>query len=73
MIIKIKVKPNAVEDKIKKLSSDEYYVFTTEKASKNKANLSVLKILSREFNVHHSCIKIKNLKSRNKIVEINEV
>lgn len=70
MIIKVKVKPNSNENKIEKVDDNEYNADITEKAEDNKANIELIKLLSKHFNISHKNIKIKNPKSRNKIVEI---
>ena len=70
MIINIKVKPNSGESKIEKISDNEYVAFVMEKAEDNKANKELINLLAREFNVSYRKIKIKNPKSRKKMVEI---
>jgi len=71
MIIKIKVKPNSRENKLEKINDNEYHADITEKAEDNKANIELIKLLSKYFNISHKNIKIKNPSSRNKIIEIN--
>ncbi|MEK6915123.1 MAG: DUF167 domain-containing protein [Nanoarchaeota archaeon] len=73
MIIKVKVKPNASNNKIEKLSENNYYISTTEKAESGKANTSIIKLLSKEFNTNYKNIKIKNPTSRNKIISIKNI
>lgn len=68
MIIKIKVKPNSREQKIEKISDNEFKIHLKEKAENNKANLELLKLLRREFKKPARIIK--GLKSKNKLVEI---
>ncbi len=68
MIIKIKVKPNSKEQKIEKISENEFKINLKEKAEDNKANLELLKLLRREFKKPVRIIK--GLKSKNKIVEV---
>ena len=70
MIVYINVKPNFKEEKIEKISENEYFVWLKEKAEKGKANIALIKILSKELGVHFRDIKIKNPSSRKKIVEI---
>jgi uncharacterized protein YggU (UPF0235/DUF167 family) len=69
MIIKIKVKPGVKEEKIEKVG-EEYIICVKEPAKDNKANVAVLKILSKHFNINYKKIKIVNPTSRNKIVKI---
>lgn len=64
--IKIKVKANARENKIEEINN-EYVVHVKEKAENNKANLAVIKLLSKFFNEK---IYIKSgLRSKNKIID----
>jgi len=72
MIINVKVKPNSNEDKIEKISEKEYIIHVKEPAEDNKANIRLINLLSKGLNAPHKNIKIKNPKSRNKIVEIKE-
>jgi len=52
MIINVSVKPNSKEEKIEKLSEGNYLVFLREPAKDNKANIALLKLLSKEFKVN---------------------
>ncbi|MBI5804012.1 DUF167 domain-containing protein [Candidatus Pacearchaeota archaeon] len=70
MIIKVKVKPKSGREEIVKLDEENYLVFLKEKAEEGKANREPIKILSKEFDVDFSKIKIKTPKSKNKIVEL---
>ena len=71
MIIKIKVKPNSGKKEVQKISDDEYIVSLKERAENNKANIELIKLLSKELKVSSNNIKIiKGLKSKNKIIEI---
>jgi uncharacterized protein YggU (UPF0235/DUF167 family) len=70
MIINVRVKPNSKEDSLEKTESGEYLANISEKAEDNKANIGLIKMLSKEFNVSYKNIKIKNPSSRKKIVEI---
>ncbi len=70
MIIKVKVRAGSLENSFE-LSSDGVYLANIKEDSvKGLANLSLIKIISKEFGVHFSKIKIKNPKSRLKIIEI---
>jgi len=71
MIIRIKAKPNSREDKIEKISEEDYVISVKERAEKGKANCKIAKLLAKEFNVETKKIKIKNPSSRNKIIEID--
>lgn len=70
MIIHVRVKPGSRKDSFEKINNNEYLICTSEKAVDGKANLEVIKTISKEFNVHYSRIQIKNPKSRLKIIEI---
>ena len=70
MIIYAKVKPNSLKDEISKLEDGTYLIKTSAKALDGKANLTVIKLISKEFGVSSMAVKIKNPKSRNKIIEI---
>jgi hypothetical protein len=70
MIIYVKVKPNSSEDKVEKVSNNEYNISVKEKAEQGKANNRIINLLAKEFNVSYRKIKIKNPMSRKKIIEI---
>lgn len=70
MIIKVKVKPGAKEEIIKKISDSEYAISLTQRAEDGKANARLINMLAKEFGVNFRQIVIKNPKSREKIVEI---
>lgn len=70
MIIQVKVKSGATFDNIERMEDGSYLIYTKVKAIDGKANLSVIKMLAKEFNVNFKNILIKNPRSRNKIVEI---
>ena len=77
MKIKVKVRPNAGEQKVEKISdelfSEEgfeglYFVRLKSSAEDGKANLELIKLLNKYFSKE---VKIKSgFTSRNKIVEI---
>jgi len=54
MKISVKVKPQAKEDKVKKIGSDNYVVWVKAKAIEGKANQAVVKILSEYFDIAKS-------------------
>jgi len=68
MKLKIKAKPNSGKQEIVKVSSEDYKVFLKSSPEDNKANLELLKLLSKYFKrqVHI----VKGIKSRDKIVEV---
>ena len=69
MKISVRVKPGVKENKIEKFSDDRYLVYLKERAEDNKANLALIKLLSKYFGTPK--IKIKSgLSSRDKVVEI---
>lgn len=70
MIIYANVKPNALKEKIEKISENKYNISVKERAEDGKANKRIINILSKEFNVNFRKIIIKNPTSRKKIVEI---
>lgn len=70
MIIKIRVKPNSSKSEIDLANS---VVYLKAKAEKNKANIELIKTLSKHYKISSSNIKIlKGLNSREKIVEITK-
>ncbi len=71
MIIKVKVKPNSKEEKIEKISEEEYKISIKEPAENNKANKRVINMMAKEFGVNYKDVKIKTPNTRNKIVEIS--
>jgi len=72
MLIKVKVYPGSKKEEIEKINDDEYEVYLKERAEKGKANIELVKILSKEFKVSVKNIKIKNPSSRKKIIEIKK-
>jgi uncharacterized protein (TIGR00251 family) len=72
MIINIKVKPNSKENKISKIDENNYEAEISEPAEDNKANIKLVNLLAKEFDVSFKKIRIKNPKSREKLVEIED-
>lgn len=73
MIINVKAKPSSKREEILKLDKNNFEIHVKEKAEKNKANLSLIKLLSNYFNVPSSNVRIlKGLNSKNKIIEVSE-
>jgi uncharacterized protein (TIGR00251 family) len=73
MIIKVKVKPNAKKNEIKKIDENYFEVRTTAVPEKGKANEKVIEILSDYLSIPKSKIKlIRGGKTREKIFEIED-
>ncbi len=71
MLIQVKVKPNSKVRKIVQIEKDNYIVHVNAPATEGKANLELIKLLSKEFGVAKSKVElVKGLKSNNKLVEI---
>ncbi len=70
-LIHVSVRPNSREEKIEKISDNEYRVCVTENAEHGKANTALIKLISKHFRVSQGSVKIKTPTSRKKIVEIN--
>jgi len=70
MIISVRVRPNSREDRIEKIGENEYIVHVSAPARDGKANVAVVKMLSKYFGASYKGIKIKNPTSRRKIIEI---
>lgn len=75
MKLSIKVKPNSIQEKIILLGKNNYLVSLTSPAEKNKANLELIKVLSKHFKIPQKSIIIKSgLTNKNKIIEVkNEI
>ena len=72
MIIKVKIKPGSNEESLEKISNTEYKAKIKALPEKNQANIRLIKLLAKEFNAATKSIKIKNLSSKNKIIEIKQ-
>lgn len=73
MRIYVKVKPNSKQERVEKLSSDEFVVCVKTPAQEGKANLALIKLLSEYFDIPKSMIiLVKGQKGRNKIIDVNE-
>ena len=66
MIIKAKIKTNSKEFKIIK-KKNEWIIYVKSKPEQNKANLEIIKEISKKY---ERCKIIKGLKSKNKLLEI---
>ena len=65
MIIKVKVKPNSKEFKIKK--GEVWEISLKNQAKDNKANLELIKEMKKRYG---SCKIIKGRSSKNKLLEV---
>jgi len=72
MIIEVKVFPSSGRQEIIKNFEDKSFkVYLKSGAENNKANIELIKFLSKHFNVGAEDIKIKRGKTlRNKVVEV---
>lgn len=70
MKLKIKLHPNSSQEKIVKISNEEYEVWIKEKPINGKANKSLEKFLKKEFG--KSVEFVKGFTSRNKVVKVDE-
>ena len=70
MIIRVRVKPNSKKQEIKKINNN-YIINLKSKPENNKANIELIKLLSKELKLPSKNIKIiKGMKSKDKIVEV---
>ena len=72
MIIKVKVKPSSLKESLTKLSDSEYLIEIKEPAENNRANIRLTNILAKYFEKNPKDIKIKNPKSKNKLIDIKK-
>lgn len=71
MKIVARVKPNSKEDKIKKISENEFFVFVKSPPIGGKANAAVIELLARYFNKNKALISIISGQwARTKVIEI---
>jgi uncharacterized protein YggU (UPF0235/DUF167 family) len=71
MKIIIKVKPNSLDSCIIKKTDNEFFAQLKSPAEDNKANIELIKLISKYFNISANKIKIKfGLKGRDKIVDV---
>jgi uncharacterized protein (TIGR00251 family) len=71
MKISVKVKPNAKQEKIEKVTESHFLIWVKEKPREGKANKAVIKVLSEYFGVPQSqVVLLKGQASREKIFEI---
>lgn len=73
MIIRVKVKPNAKKNEVKKLEENFYEVRTTVVPEKGKANKKTIELLSKYLKIPKSKIRlVRGETSREKFFEIDE-
>jgi uncharacterized protein (TIGR00251 family) len=73
MLLNIKVTPKSSKNELVKQSDGSYKAKLSAAPTEGKANESLIKILSEEFGVPKTKIKIvRGLTSRNKVIEIGD-
>lgn len=71
MVIKVQVKPGGNRNEVIEQSDGSYIIRTTAKPVGNQANVAVIKLLAKYFQVPKTSIHIKNgASSRHKTIEI---
>lgn len=71
MRISIKVKPNAKQERLERVSENSFSLWVKEKPQEGKANEAAAKILAEHFGVAKSeVVLLKGRASRQKIFEI---
>ena len=71
MKIQVRVKANSKTEEIIQNGEAVYSIKVKAAAKEGKANMAVIKLLSQEFNIPKSSIRIINgLKARNKLIEM---
>jgi len=71
MKISVKLKPNAKEDRIEKISENQFSIWVKARPQKGKANQAAIGILAEYFGVSQSRVKLlKGQTSRYKQLEI---
>ena len=71
MRIRVKVKPNAGRNELKKISEDFYEIRVSVPPEKGKANERVIELLSKNFKVPKSRISlVSGFKFKEKVFEI---
>lgn len=72
MKINVWVKTNTKSERVEKTGKNQFKIWTKEPAKENKANLAIIKIISRIYKIPKSSISlVRGRKSREKIFEIN--
>lgn len=70
MIINVKVFPNSGREEIVHVSDGEYKIYLKKPAENNKANIELVKILTKHFGEDVKILKGKT--SRRKVVEVKD-
>ncbi|MCX6759390.1 MAG: DUF167 domain-containing protein [Candidatus Nealsonbacteria bacterium] len=71
MKISVRVKPNAKEEKVKKINETYFEICVKEPPIKGKANKAIIRVLADYFDISPSRINIiSGFKSKEKILEI---
>jgi len=74
MKIIVKAKPNSREDKIEKISENEFVVSVKAPPIDGKANVAIIELLARYFNKNKSLVNIISGQwARTKVIEINDL
>lgn len=60
MILHVKVKPNSKKESIEKISDNKYKIELKEPPENNKANIELINLLAKEFQVPPKKHKNKN-------------
>jgi len=72
MKIIVKAKPNAKENKVKKISENEFVVYVTASPVDGKANAVIVKLLASYFNTSQSMVSIASgYFTKTKVVEVH--
>lgn len=72
MIFNVRVKPRSSKNEVVKNSDGSLVVYTTRPPSEGAANRAVIELLSKNFKVSKSHVRIAGgLRSKNKIVSID--
>jgi uncharacterized protein YggU (UPF0235/DUF167 family) len=70
MIIKVKVKPNSGRNEFI-IEKDYCIAYVKERAENNRANESLVLMIAKKYGVSKKKVRIKNPKSRKKIIDID--
>lgn len=71
MIVKVMVKTKSSNPRIENFGDNNLLVYLSSEPEDNKANIELVKMLSKYYGVHWKNIKIKSgMTSKNKLVEI---
>ncbi len=72
MIIEASVKTKQKESRVEKIDEKTYKLFIKSSPIQNKANLEIIKLLSKYFNIPQSSINIKLGKNNSKkVIELD--